>query len=199
MWIGKRFFDLVFSLIGLILLSPFFLITAICIKLTSQGPVFFRQKRVGQYEQLFYIHKFRTMVVDAEKTGLKITVGKDMRITKIGSFLRKYKLDELPQLIDVFVGNMSLVGPRPEVPEYVAKYPQVSREKIFKIKPGITDWASVKFRDENRILGKSKTPELTYISEILPIKIGYYERYVDTSSFLEDVKIIFSTVKAIIV
>lgn len=199
MWLGKRFFDLFFSLIGLILLSPIFLVVSLWIKLDSKGPIFFRQERVGLKQKLFYIHKFRTMRTDAESLGLKLTVGHDPRITNSGYFLRKYKLDELPQLIDVLIGKMSLVGPRPEVPIYVAKYPNDKREKIFQMRPGITDWASVNFKDENMILSKSIDPEKAYIEEILPVKINYYENYFHQSSLLVDLKIIFLTISEIFI
>jgi len=199
MWLGKRVFDVFFSLIGLIVLSPVFLIISIWIKLDSEGPVFFRQRRVGRNQKDFFIHKFRTMYVDAEKRGLKITVGRDPRITKCGHILRKFKLDEFPQLIDVLIGEMSIVGPRPEVPQYVAKYPEDKRNKLFTMRPGITDWASVMFKNENEILEKSQDPEQTYINEILPVKIGYYERYHDQASFMTDVKIILLTLKEIFI
>lgn len=194
MWLGKRIFDIFFSAVGLLILSPLFFCIAILIKLESEGPVFFRQLRVGKGEKPFRIHKFRTMSNKAEKLGLKITVGKDPRITRIGYFIRKYKIDELPQLIDVFMGTMSLVGPRPEVPEYVAKYPEDMRKAIFKMRPGITDWASIKFKDENTILQKSSSPEQTYINEILPIKIKYYFEYSLNSSLREDLSILWATV-----
>ncbi|MDD4975347.1 MAG: sugar transferase [Bacteriovorax sp.] len=194
MWIGKRIFDIIFSLIGLIILSPLFLLIALWIKLDSKGPIFFRQNRVGRSELPFFIHKFRTMSLDAEKKGLQITVGMDSRITNSGHILRKYKIDEFPQLIDVLLGNMSIVGPRPEVPRYVEKYPAPQRLKIFKMRPGITDWASVKFKDENAILAKSTDPERTYVEEILPIKLSYYESYFDQSSLTVDLKIIYLTV-----
>ena len=197
MWLGKRLFDLFFAALGLIILSPFFIIIALLIKKDSQGPVFFRQKRVGRNEVPFYIHKFRTMRPLAEQQGLKITVGNDSRITKIGEFLRKLKLDELPQLIDVVQGTMSLVGPRPEVPEYVAKYPEEKRKAIFQLRPGITDLASIKFKDENTILAKAKDPEQAYINEILPIKIGYYMDYRSRSSLTLDLQIIFMTISEI--
>jgi lipopolysaccharide/colanic/teichoic acid biosynthesis glycosyltransferase len=197
MWIGKRFFDIFFSLIGIIFLSPLFLLIAIWIKLDSKGPIFFRQKRVGWNENIFYIHKFRTMSLDAEEKGLKITVGADKRITKSGHILRKYKLDEFPQLIDVLLGDMSIVGPRPEVPQYVEKYPLDQRSKIFKMRPGITDWASVKFKDENAVLARATDPERAYIEEILPIKLNYYENYFHHASLVVDMKIIFLTFKEI--
>lgn len=139
------------------------------------------------------------MYVDAEKRGLKITVGQDPRITKSGHVLRKFKLDEFPQLIDVLIGKMSIVGPRPEVPQYVAKYPEAKRNKLFLMKPGITDWASVMFKNENEILEKSQDPEKTYITEILPIKISYYEKYQDQASLFTDVRIILLTLKEIFI
>lgn len=199
MWLGKRIFDVFFSFIGLIVLSPVFLVISIWIKLDSEGPIFFRQRRVGRNQEDFFIHKFRTMYVDAEKRGLKITVGQDPRITKSGHVLRKFKLDEFPQLIDVLIGKMSIVGPRPEVPQYVAKYPEEKRNKLFLMKPGITDWASVMFKNENEILEKSQDPEKTYITEILPIKISYYEKYQDQASLFTDVRIILLTLKEIFI
>jgi lipopolysaccharide/colanic/teichoic acid biosynthesis glycosyltransferase len=138
------------------------------------------------------------MVTDAERHGLQITVGADTRVTRVGALLRKTKLDELAQLLDVFSGTMSLVGPRPEVPRYVAHYPVDARELIQSVKPGITDWASIKFKDENEILGKSKDPHSTYINEVLPIKIGFYTEYVHTRSFFGDLQIIFATLAALI-
>lgn len=197
MWIGKRIFDFIFALIGLILLAPLFFIVAISIKLDSPGPVFFRQKRVGLHQKDFFIHKFRTMYVDAEKRGLQITVGSDPRITPVGHVLRKYKMDEFPQFIDVLVGNMSMVGPRPEVPKYVAQYPEEKRNKLFTMRPGITDWASVKFKNENDILGKAADPEKAYVEEILPVKISYYEKYLSEASLATDLRIIFLTLKEI--
>ncbi len=200
MWIGKRLFDILFATLGLIVLSPGFLVIAIWIKTDDPaGPVFFRQRRVGLNQKDFFIHKFRTMYVDAEKRGLKITVGKDPRITKSGHFLRKFKVDEFPQLIDVLIGKMSIVGPRPEVPQYVAKYPEEKRNRLFTMRPGITDWASVKFKDENEILSNSTDPEKTYIEEILPIKISYYEKYFQEASFITDVKIILFTLKEVFI
>lgn len=196
---AKRIFDIVFSALGLIILMPVFIIIGIVIKLTSSGGIFFRQTRVGQYGIPFSIHKFRTMVTDAESKGLKITVGADNRITTIGRVLRKTKLDELPQLIDVLFGDMSFVGPRPEVPEYVAVYPDSIKQKILSIRPGITDRASIEMIDENEILAKSNNPEQTYINEILPIKLNYAVEYIDNYSFFEDIKIILETLKKIII
>lgn len=198
MWLGKRLFDLFFSLIGLLILSPFFIFFAIWIKIDSEGPIFFRQERVGIYEKKFFIHKFRTMYTDAEKRGLQITVGVDPRITKVGHFIRRYKIDELPQLIDVFLGDMSLVGPRPEVPRYVEKYDPEVRKKIFQVKPGITDWASIEYKDENNILSKATNPELAYINEVLPHKLSFSLKYIDKASCIEDLKIILTTIKEIL-
>lgn len=194
----KRLFDLLASSIGLLVLSPLFLVITLAIKFESSGSVFFRQERVGRFGKTFRIHKFRTMVTDAEWHGLQITAGADARVTRVGALLRKTKLDELAQLLDVFSGTMSLVGPRPEVPRYVAYYPVEARELIQSVKPGITDWASIKFKDENEILGKSKDPHSTYINEVLPIKIDFYTEYVRRRSFFGDLQIIFATLAALI-
>lgn len=193
----KRLFDFCASGIGLILLSPILLLIAALIRLDSHGPIFFRQERVGQFGRLFKIHKFRTMVVDAEAMGMQITVGVDPRITKVGEFLRRYKLDELPQLIDVLFGDMSLVGPRPEVPRYVACYPQELRELVLSVRPGITDRASIEYKDESKILGCATDPHQAYVNEVLPIKLGYYAEYVRNRSLLGDIGIIISTIQAI--
>lgn len=195
---AKRLFDLVASGLGLLLLAPMLLAIALAIKLESPGRVFFRQERVGRFGKTFRIHKFRTMVTDAERQGLQITVGSDARVTRVGAVLRKYKLDELAQLIDVFVGEMSLVGPRPEVPRYVACYPAEVRSIVLSVPPGITDWASIEFKEENAILGSAVDAERVYIEEILPIKLGYYVRYVRERSFMMDVRIIFSTLAAVV-
>lgn len=196
--IAKRFFDFVASGLGLVLLAPFLVIVGIAIKVDSPGPIFFRQVRVGQFGKLFRIHKFRTMLTDAERKGLQITVGADARVTRVGGFLRKYKIDELAQLIDVFLGDMSLVGPRPEVPQYVECYPDGVREVVLSVKPGITDWASIKYKDENEILGGAADPNRVYIDEVLPVKIEYYLEYVKTRSFFGDVRIIFATLGALV-
>lgn len=194
----KRIFDLVGSGIGLLILAPLLIFFAVAIKLDSRGPFFFRQERVGQFGKHFRIHKFRTMVVDAEARGMQITVGADSRVTGVGRLLRKYKLDELPQLIDVFFGQMSLVGPRPEVPHYVDCYPQDLKELVLSVKPGITDRASIEFKDENEILGRAADPHRAYVEEVLPIKLGYYVDYVRSRSLLGDIGIIFSTLVAIV-
>lgn len=194
----KRLFDLVASAAGLLLLAPVFLVIAIAIKRESPGPVFFRQERVGLGGRTFRIHKFRTMVVSGEGRGPLITVGADRRITSSGAFLRKYKLDELAQLIDVFVGEMSLVGPRPEVPKYVALYPEDVRAVVLSVRPGITDLASIEYRDENALLGNSQDPERTYVEEVMPAKLRYCVDYVRTRSFGLDLRIICRTVLAVL-
>lgn len=193
----KRIFDLFFASLGLILFSPLLLLIAAWIKLDSPGPVFFRQERVGQRGKIFRIHKFRTMVTDSEKRGMQITVGKDTRITRSGAFLRRYKLDELPQLIDVVIGTMSLVGPRPEVPKYVSCYPVDIRDVVLSVKPGITDLASIEFKDENTLLGNSSNPEETYINEVLPRKLNYCVEYVQQHTLMLDFKVILRTLHAI--
>lgn len=190
---SKRIFDLFFASIGLILLSPLLLLIAAWIKWDSTGSIFFRQERVGQYGKTFRIHKFRTMVTDAEKRGMQITIGKDPRITHSGVFLRHYKLDELPQLLDVVIGTMSLVGPRPEVSKYVSHYPSDVRDIVLSVKPGITDLASIEFKDENTLLGKSTNPEETYINEVLPHKLRYCVEYIQQQTLLLDFKIILRT------
>ena len=194
----KRLFDWVASSLGLLVLTPLLLLLAIWIRLDSQGPVFFRQERVGLGGRLFRIHKFRTMVIDAEKEGLQITVGVDARVTKAGHWMRKHKLDELPQLLDVWMGNMSLVGPRPEVPRYVAFYPADIREIVLSVRPGITDKASIEFKNESEILGHAPDPHAAYVNEVLPIKLRYYQEYVANQSFRSDINIIFCTLKALV-
>ncbi len=196
--IAKRLFDWLASTFGLLLLAPILLVLAVWIKLDSSGPVFFRQERVGRGGVVFRIHKFRTMVTDAERLGLQITVGADARVTRVGQWLRKYKLDELPQLLDVWLGHMSLVGPRPEVPRYVACYPANVRDVILSVRPGITDRASIEFKDENEILGRASDPDQAYINEVLPIKLKYYVEYVHTRSFLGDIYLILRTLMALI-
>jgi len=195
--IAKRLFDLFFSLAGTILLLPVFVVVAVWIKFDSKGPVFFRQERVGQFGARFCIFKFRTMCLDAEARGRQITVGKDPRITNCGKFLRQHKLDELPQLLNVISGDMSLVGPRPEVPRYVALYPADVRERVLSVPPGITDYASIEYKDENEILGRAADPDKAYIEDIIPIKLAYYQRYVAQRSIWVDVKLILVTLSAI--
>lgn len=194
---SKRCFDLICSAVGLVFLIPIFSVFAIWIKLDSKGPVYFRQVRVGQFGRPFHIHKFRTMKLDSEKDG-KLTVGSDARVTRAGKFLRKYKLDELPQLIDVFVGRMSLVGPRPEVQEFIDCYPVDIKNRVLSVRPGITDRASIEMVDENEILSSYSNPRQAYIDIILPIKQRYYLEYVDRQSLIEDAKIILATILKVI-
>ncbi len=193
----KRTFDFFLSAIGLLILSPLFLIVAIWIKVDSSGPVFFRQKRVGLFGKDFFIYKFRTMRVDAESSG-RLTVGKDSRITRSGHFLRKSKIDELPQLIDVLLGTMSLVGPRPEVREFIDCYSDEVKEKVLSVRPGITDRASIEMVDENEILSKYEDPRQAYIDHILPIKQKYYVQYVENRTLLLDITLIFQTLLKIV-
>ncbi len=189
----KRIFDITASGLGIIVLSPILLIIALMIKKESDGPVFFKQIRVGEKGKNFEILKYRTMVVDAEKLGRQITVGNDNRITKIGGFLRKYKLDELPQLINVFKGDMSLVGPRPEVPRYVEMYNEEQR-KVLDVKPGITDLASIRYRDENELLGTAEDPDDMYINTIMPDKLALNLEYINKSNVFFDIYIILKTI-----
>ena len=192
----KRIFDTILSLFGLIILLPFMLIIAIFIKLDSKGPVFFKQVRVTKNGREFKIFKYRTMRVGSDKYS-QITVGKDNRITKVGAFLRKYKLDEIPQLINVLIGDMSLVGPRPEVPKYVALYTDEQKE-ILKVRAGITDYASIEFSDENDLLASEEDPEKAYIEKIMPRKIELNKKYLSEISVMTDIKIILLTIKKIL-
>lgn len=195
---AKRLFDLLLSSIGLLLLAPLLLLIAALVKLDSPGPVMFRQERVGRFGQPFRIHKFRTMRHEPAGQGLQITVGADRRITRVGGFLRASKLDELPQLLDVWLGDMSLVGPRPEVPRYVAHYPAELREKVLSVRPGITDIASIEYRDESAVLARAADPEHAYVHEVLPHKLALAARYVERSSLWLDVWLIWRTVVAIV-
>lgn len=187
-----RLFDFLFSILGLVILSPLFAIVAIWIKFDSSGPVFYKQIRVGKDNKDFRLFKFRSMVTDAENKGLITVGGRDPRVTRSGYFIRKYKLDELPQLINVLIGEMSLVGPRPEVRKYVDLYDEEQR-KVLSVKPGITDYASIEYIDENELLAKSDDPERTYIDIIIPEKIRYNMKYIENRSVKEYFKIIFMT------
>ena len=187
----KRLFDMAASGIGLLLLAPLLLALAVWIKCDSAGPVFFLQERVGLHGKLFRIIKFRSM--RQHHAGPQITVGADARITRSGRFIRAYKLDELPQLINVLLGDMSLVGPRPEVPRYVALYPADVREEVLSVRPGMTDLASVQYRSESDLLAASSDPELTYTTVILPAKLALYQQYVRQRSLWLDVRIIGMT------
>ncbi|MBI5924648.1 MAG: sugar transferase [Aquabacterium sp.] len=195
---SKRLFDWILSTLGLLMLAPVLLLIALAVKLDSPGPVFFRQERVGRYGKPFRIHKFRTMRHEPAGQGLQITVGADSRITRVGGFLRSTKLDELAQLIDVWEGAMSLVGPRPEVPRYVAHYPTDLREKILSVRPGITDIASIEYRDESHVLERAADPEYAYIHEVMPHKLALAASYVDQASVWTDIKLIVRTILAIL-
>jgi lipopolysaccharide/colanic/teichoic acid biosynthesis glycosyltransferase len=186
----KRAFDVFFSAGALLVLAPLLLAVSVWVKLDSPGPVFFRQVRVGRRGREFLMCKFRTMRTDAEAAGPQITVSSDARITRSGVFLRKYKIDEFPQFFNVLVGDMSVVGPRPEVPRYVALYPQSMRELVLSVRPGITDLASIEYRDESDLLGRSADPERTYVEEVMPAKLAFCERYVREHSFAGDLGII---------
>lgn len=193
----KRLFDIVISLLAIIILSPVIIIISVFILLTSQGSIFYRQVRVGKDQKPFVLLKFRTMSPNSEKSG-QLTVGeRDPRITGIGFFLRKYKLDELPQLLNILVGQMSFVGPRPEVPAYVAMY-TAEQLKVLSVKPGLTDYASLEYINENEILGKVDDPEKTYIETVMPAKLKLNLKYIEDQSFTEDISIIFKTIKAIL-
>jgi lipopolysaccharide/colanic/teichoic acid biosynthesis glycosyltransferase len=193
---AKTSLDLIVSIIGLIVLAPFFILIGLLIKIDSRGSVFYKQERVGLNGKLFKLFKFRTMRVDADKAGA-ITIGeRDPRITSIGFYLRKYKLDELPQLINVLVRDMSLVGPRPELKKFVDLYEGLQR-KVITVRPGITDYASIEFRNENELLAGKEDPIQYYISEIMPVKLKLNLKYINDQSFWLDVKIIFKTIFSI--
>ncbi|MEH2116024.1 sugar transferase [Nostoc sp.] len=194
---AKRIFDLFFALVGILILLPLFLTIAIWIKLDSPGNVLFRQIRIGRFGREFSIYKFRTMVADAESRGKQITVAKDTRITRSGQFLRKYKLDELPQLFNVVKGEMSLVGPRPEVPKYVAYYTAEQR-RVLEVLPGITDPASIKFRNESELLEDTANPENVYINEIMPQKLELNMQYLGKDNLGFALIIILKTLQQII-
>lgn len=188
----KRLFDLFASGCGLIVLSPLFLVVSILIKIDSRGPVFYRQVRVGFHNRDFRIFKFRTMRVGSDKGSLVTIGGRDPRVTRVGYYLRKFKVDELPQLINVFIGDMSLVGPRPEVRHYV-DYWTPEQLHVLDVRPGITDPASIKFRNENELMEKAENPEEYYINVIMQEKIRLYLEYVANHSFWGDIGIIFKT------
>jgi lipopolysaccharide/colanic/teichoic acid biosynthesis glycosyltransferase len=192
----KRSFDIISSGVGLLIISPILLMVSLAIALSSKGGVFYKQSRVGLNGAHFNILKFRTMFTGSDKKGL-LTVGdRDPRVTPIGYYLRKYKLDELPQLINVLIGDMSLVGPRPEVSKYVDLYSEEDR-MVLSIKPGITDYASIYFRNENEILNSSTDPEKKYIEEVMPLKLELNKKYIEEKGLMTDLKIIFMTLKSI--
>lgn len=193
----KRLFDIVASGLGLLVLSPILIIVAIWIKLDSEGSVFYRQVRVGRYNKDFRIFKFRSMRIGSDKGSLVTIGGRDPRVTRSGYFIRKFKIDELPQLINVFIGDMSMVGPRPEVRHYV-NYWTPEQMRALNVRPGITDPASIRFRNENELLEKAENPEKYYIEVIMQEKLKLYLEYVENASFWYDIKLIFQTFWVII-
>ena len=192
----KRFFDLILSLMGLLITVPILFLITILIKISSSGPVFYKQVRVGKNNKDFKIFKFRTMHVNADKKGLLTVGGRDPRVTSIGYYLRKFKLDELPQLINVFKGDMSFVGPRPEVRQFVNLYSEIQM-KVLNVKPGITDLASIEFRNENEILSKEEDPNQYYIDNIMPKKLEINLKYINQRNLLKDFVVIIKTIKVI--
>ena len=189
----KRGFDLLLAAAGLLLLSPLLLVVALCIRLDSPGPVFFRQERVGRGGRLFRIHKFRTMVADAPARGPGLTIGADPRVTRVGRWLRRTKIDELAQLLDVLTGQMSLVGPRPELPRYVALYPPLLRDQLLGVRPGITDPASLKYADEASLLAAAADPEREYTQVLLPAKLQASADYLRTATLASDLAVLART------
>ena len=190
----KRLFDLVSALVGLLVFGLPMLLVAAWIRLDSPGPVFFRQERVGRHGKVFRIHKFRTMTADAERRGPQLTVGADARVTRAGRVLRANRLDELPQFLDVLAGHMSLVGPRPDVPRYVDRWPADLRARVLAVRPGITDPASLKFRDEATLLAQAADPEREYMDVILPRKLALAADYADHASLWTDLAVIWRSV-----
>lgn len=195
---AKRLFDILASALGLVLLAPLLAAVALWIRLDSPGPVLFRQVRVGRHGRPFRIHKFRTMRDERVGSGQAITVGADPRITRAGAVLRRAKLDELPQLIDVLRGDMSIVGPRPEVPRYVETYPADLREKVLSVRPGITDPASIRFRDENEVLARAADPEREYIDVVLPQKLRLSVQYAEEATLASDLRLIGRTLRMLL-
>jgi lipopolysaccharide/colanic/teichoic acid biosynthesis glycosyltransferase len=193
----KRIVDIFFSVIGLLILLPFFLLLALAIVIDSRGGVFYRQQRVGKNGKDFLLFKFRSMRTGSDKKGLLTVGGNDSRITRVGRFIRKYKLDEFPQLLNVLIGDMSLVGPRPEVRKYVALYTE-EQKQVLSVRPGITDFASIEYFSENELLAKSSDPEGTYIREVMPAKLALNLKYIREKSLGTDLKIIFRTFRKII-
>lgn len=193
---GKRAMDLLLAALGLVLLAPLMLLIGVAIKLDSPGPVLYRQERVGRHGRSFRIHKFRTMV-SRPSEGLLLTVGEDARITRVGRWLRARRFDEMPQLIDVLLGDMSVVGPRPEVPRYVALYPAEARRKVLSVRPGITDPAALAFRNEARQLAQAADPEREYVEVILPRKLAHAIEYAEQASLWTDLCLIARTLKVL--
>lgn len=193
---GKRVFDIVVSLVALAILLPFLFLISVWIKFSSKGAIFYKQERVGKDFKPFILYKFRSMVIDADKIGPGVTSGDDPRVTKIGKMLRRTKIDELPQLLNVLKGDMSLVGPRPELMKFVESQKE-KYKKVLSVKPGITDNASIAYRNEEEMMKKYKDKERAYIEEILPQKIKLYNKYIDNITFLNDCKLILQTLKVL--
>lgn len=193
----KRLMDVVLAAAGLVVLAPLLLLLSLAVKLDSPGPVFFRQTRVGRHGVPFRIHKFRTMVHAPAASGPVLTIGADSRITRVGRLLRRTRLDELAQLIDVLRGTMSLVGPRPEVPRYLAHYPPALRDKVLAVRPGITDPASLVFRNESELLARAADPEREYIEVLLPAKLALAAQYVDEASAWRDLQVIWRSLRVL--
>lgn len=193
----KRTFDFLMSMIGILLVSPIFIIISIAISMDSRGGVFYKQERIGRGRKPFKLLKFRSMKTGSDKKGLLTVGSNDSRVTKIGLFIRKYKLDELPQLINIFLGDMSFVGPRPEVKKYVDLYTD-EQLKVLEVRPGLTDYASLAYFNENELLSKSTNPEETYIQEVMPAKLRLNFKYLENKGFITDIGLIFKTIKRII-
>ena len=193
----KRIFDLFFSFLGILFLLPIYIIIAIFIKIDSNGDILYKQERIGKNGIPFYVLKFRTMIPNAFSKGALTVGSRDPRVTNIGFYLRKYKLDELPQLFNVFLGEMSFVGPRPEVKKYTDLY-NAEQKKVLSVAPGITDYASIKFRNENDLLSESDDPEKLYIDQIMPEKLNLNLKYINDNNVFKDIKIIFNTFYTII-
>lgn len=195
---AKRWFDLLIAAAALLLLGPLMIAVALAIKWDSKGPVFYRQQRVGRHGEPFRIHKFRTMVHDPEDAGPQITVGADPRITRVGAVLRRTKLDELAQLIDVLKGDMSIVGPRPEVPKYVAMYPADLRETVLSVRPGITDPVSLEHADESEELARAADPEREYVEVVMPRKLRAAVAYVERATLASDLGVLLRTLRLLV-
>ena len=195
---AKRVFDLLIAGFAIVVLAPVLAAIALAVRLDSPGPVFYRQVRIGRHGVPFRIHKFRTMTHAEHEDGPQITVGADARITRVGAFLRRHKLDELAQLIDVLQGTMSLVGPRPEVPRYVALYPPELRDKVLSVRPGITDSASLLFRDESEQLARAADPEREYVQVVMPRKLALAAAYADEATLGVDVRILWRTARVLL-
>lgn len=195
---AKRLFDVIVAALALLLLAPLLVGVAVAIRLDGPGPVFFRQERVGRGGVPFRIHKFRTMRVNSAQPGLQVTVGHDERITRVGQWLRHYRIDELPQLVDVLLGRMSLVGPRPEVPHYVAHYPAVLKARVLSVRPGITDPASLAHIDESALLAAASDPEREYIDQVLPRKLALQAEYAANATLWSDLLVLGRTLRILL-